>query len=237
MSARSPAASVGSDPIEPDEVLAVALKALAHPKRLRLLRFVTEPRSVEEIAGDLKLARQSAQEHVDQLLEHGLIEPRSGRGERGLLTRYVLSVPRMFDLLDSLGTHAGMMAAEIEEDVRTSMPTSPLPAREPDAAHRTMPRLVIVHGMRVGQTILLQGNGPWLVGRDPAATMCLDYDPYVSQRHAEVRRGASDFEVVDALSSNGTLVDWQRVPRGGALPLANGALLRFGKTLVLFRTA
>ncbi len=219
---------------ESDDSLALALKALGHPKRIRLLRFVTEPRTLEEIAGHLKVARQSAQEHLDRLAELGLVESRQGRGDRGPVTRYVVAVTRLFDVYDRLGSRMGLLAAELDEDVRGSLPTTLL-TKGSTPKPIDMPRLIIVHGMRVGQTIPLQGNGPWLVGRDPNAVLCLDNDPYISHRHAEVRRTTKGFEVVDALSSNGLWVDWAPAPRGGVLPLANGSLLRMGKTLVLFR--
>lgn len=229
-----PGSSRVPTPADSDEALATAMKAFGHAKRLRLLRFVTEPRSLEEIAGHLSLARQSAQEHLDQLLEVGLLESRQAKGERGPVTKYTAAVPRLFDVYDRLGTRIGLMAAGLEQDVRGSLPTTlaPQPAvpKVPE-----LPRLVIVHGMRVGQTIPLHGEGPWLIGRDPNAALCLDYDPYISHRHAEVRRTAKGFEVVDALSSNGTFVDWQPVPRGGTLPVTNGSLMRLGRSLVLLR--
>ncbi|HEX9816629.1 MAG TPA: helix-turn-helix domain-containing protein, partial [Candidatus Thermoplasmatota archaeon] len=68
----------GPESVDSDVALATALKSLSHPKRLRLLRFATEPRTLEEIASHLKVARQSAKEHLDRLLEIGLLEPRSG---------------------------------------------------------------------------------------------------------------------------------------------------------------
>jgi DNA-binding transcriptional ArsR family regulator len=222
-------------PSDSDDALASALKACGHPKRVRLLRFVTEPHSLEEIAGHLGVARQSAQEHLDQLLEQGLVESKQGRGERGPVTRYTAAVPRLFDVYDRFGSRIGLMAADLEQDVRGSLPTTIIP-QTPGKRPPELPRLVIVHGMRVGQTIPLQGEGPWLIGRDPNAALCLDYDPYVSHRHAEVRRGKEGFEVVDALSSNGTWVDWQPAPRGGTQAIGNGSLLRFGRSLVLFRS-
>lgn len=220
-----------------EDALAAALKALAHPRRLRLLRFVTEPRSLEEIAADLKVARQSAQEHLDQLLALELVEARRGRGDRGgPVTQYVLVVTRLFEIYDRLGIRLGILASELDEDVRVSMPTSPLAQRGAAPGALGSPRLTIVHGMRVGVTIPLQGPGPWLIGRDPSATLCLDYDPFVSHRHAEVRRARTGFELADALSSNGIYVDWARVPRGASVEIENGTLLRAGKSLILFRT-
>lgn len=226
---------IGPDRHEADAALAESLKSLAHPKRLRLLRFVAEPRSLEEIASELRVTRQSAKEHLDRLVEAGLVEPRRGQGRHGPVTQYVVVVARAFDIHDRLGTQLGVVHGNLNEDVQSRLPTTTLDAAGPSAIARDAPRLIVVHGMRVGQTKPLQGNGPWLMGRDPAATLCLDYDPYVSHRHAEVRRGAKGFELVDALSSNGVFVDWDRVPRGGVVPLPNGSLLRLGKTLVLFR--
>lgn len=227
------------DPARPgadeEEALAASLKAFSHPKRLRILRFATVPVSLEEIASDLKVARQSAQEHLDQLLALRLVEPIRGRGEHGPVTRYVVAIARVFDVYDRLGARLGLLAADIEQDVLLHLPTSPLAARAGAGSATAAPRLTIVHGMRVGQTVPLVGPGPWLIGRDPASALCLDYDPYVSHRHAEVRRGAKGFELADALSSNGVFVDWTCVPRGGVAALANGAILRAGKTLLVFR--
>jgi pSer/pThr/pTyr-binding forkhead associated (FHA) protein len=74
------------------------------------------------------------------------------------------------------------------------------------------------------------------VGRDPHALVCLDYDPFVSTRHAELRRASGGgFELADLHSSNGTYLDWKRLERGVVRPLANGGLVRCGKTLLLFR--
>lgn len=219
---------------EPDDALAQTLKACGHPQRLRLLRFTTQPRTLEQIAGHLSVARQSANEHVDKLLAAGVLERGQARGPRGPVTVYSAAVPRLFDMYERLGARIGLMSGNLEHEVRGSLPTtvSPPPSgrRPPES-----PRLTIVHGMRIGQTIPLHGDGPWLVGRDPHAALCLDYDPYVSHRHAEIRRTRHGFEVADALSSNGTWIDWEQAARGGAVAIENGSLLRFGRSLVLFR--
>lgn len=221
---------------EAGDALATALKGLAHPNRLHLLRFVTEPRTIEEIASELGLARQTAQAHLDQLLELGVVEARRGRGDRGPVTFYIVVVARLFEIYDRFGMRLGILANEMDEDVRTHLPTSPLAPGAAPAATPLTPRLSIVHGMRVGLTVPLLGNGPWLIGRDPAGQLCLDYDPFVSNRHAEIRRGPKGFEVADMFSSNGVWVDWTKIPRGGVAPLASGSLLRVGKTLLHFRT-
>lgn len=219
-----------------DDTLAASLKGLAHPKRLRLLRFLQEPHHLEEIASELGVARQSAQEHVQQLLAAGAIEAVPGKGQRGIVTDYVVATPRLFDILDQLGGRVGLLRAELEEHLAPRHRTAPLIAPGGDARPADGPRLTIVHGLRVGQTTPLEGVGPWPIGRDPQAWLALEYDSYVSSRHAEVRRAHGGFEVVDAMSSNGTFVDWRRLPRGGTAPLAHGTLVRVGKTMLLFRS-
>jgi DNA-binding transcriptional ArsR family regulator len=219
-----------------DDGLAEALKSLSHPKRLRLLRFLAEPRSLEEVANELQVARQSANEHVDRLLATGLVERVAGRGPHGPVTHHRLVLPRLFDVYDRLGVRLGIVAAGMEEDVHAYAPTAPLASPGTSGAAADSPRLVVVHGMRVGRTVPLSGSGPWLIGRDPHAALPLEYDGYASNRHAEIRRAAGGFEVADGMSSNGTFVDGVRLPRSGSARIANGALLRVGKTLVLFRT-
>jgi pSer/pThr/pTyr-binding forkhead associated (FHA) protein len=98
------------------------------------------------------------------------------------------------------------------------------------------PRLTVARGRHDGQMALLQGAGPWLVGRDPEAALPLDGDPYVSARHAEVRRGPEGFELADLYSSNGTYHEGARLPRGAVVPLSEGALVRLGETVLVFRS-
>lgn len=234
-----PAAPPSSSPQahpSPGDSLAAALKSLAHPHRLHLLRYLAEPRSLEEVASELGLARQSAQEHVTRLVSLGLVEPQPGRGDHGPVTRYLVVVGRLFDIYEQVGQRFGVVDRELTEDLRLALPTVAGPDTPRVSRTRAAgPRITIVHGMRIGRTRLLEGAGPWVLGRDADAFLGLDYDPYVSGRHAEVRRNGTGFEVADLYSRNGTSLDWQRLPRGGHAPLPEGGLLQVGRTLVLFR--
>ena len=222
-----------ADSLEP---LAAYLKVLGNPKRLRLLQFLVKPHYIEEIASELKMARQTAQEHVQMLLDIGVIQRVRGRRETGPVTEYVVVPQRLFAIHEEFGT-LGVLQPELEEEQVTMRHlTQPLAPGAAAPKEQDLPRLTIVHGMRIGQTTPLVGNGPWLVGRDPAATVCLDYDPFVSTRHAEIRRASGGgFEVADLYSSNGTFLDWKRVARGTAQKLDNGGALRIGKSILLFR--
>lgn len=221
---------------EEADALASAMRSLSNAKRLRLLRFLVEPHYLEDIARDLGVARQSAQEHVDQLLAQGLIEATRGRGDHGPVTAYVTNLPRLFDIYDQLGHQLGLVDRDMSERIHANARTAPLEGASVARAAGDTPRVTIVHGIRIGQTVLLEGEGPWLIGRDPHALLCLDYDHYVSHRHAEIRRTRGGFELADLYSSNGTWLDWRAIPRGGTSQLVNGGLLRVGKSLVLFRT-
>ena len=224
----------GTDPQGFDS-LAGYLKVLGNPKRLHLLQYLVHPHYLEEIASELKMARQTAQEHVQQLLDLGVVQRVRGKRESGPVTEYVVVPQRLFSIHEEFGK-LGVLEPELEEGSALRPPTSPLVTGVAAPKEQDLPRLVIVHGRRIGQSVALTGNGPWLLGREPTATVCLDYDPFVSARHAEVRRAAGGaFEVADLYSSNGTFVEWKRLPRGTSQRVDNGAVVRVGKSLLLFR--
>ncbi|MGB0652353.1 MAG: FHA domain-containing protein [Thermoplasmatota archaeon] len=226
-------ATLGDD----KEALAGLLKALANPRRLALLEFLTEPRAIDEVAQTLGLVRQTAQRHVDRLVAAGLVERVRSRRGQGPSNHFRVSPQRLFVLHEQLGRACGVElepsdGPQAERAVTTPLATgTPLP-KEP----RVAPVLAIVHGMRVGTVVPLIGEGPWAIGRDPTSALCIDYDPFASTRHAEVARSDDGgFEVVDLYSSNGTTVDWQPLMRGGRRPLSSGAVIKAGRSLLVFR--
>jgi DNA-binding transcriptional ArsR family regulator len=237
-----PAADPGSKLVEsvPSDVLATYLKAMAHPKRVHLLGFLTQPHHIEEIASELGVARQTAQEHVQQLYEAGLLVKLEGKGERKPVVDYLVAPARLFHVYEMVG-QLSQVRPDADESKVARNATEALggPARsqrgpeDPD-----LPRLTVVHGLRIGQTLTLHGDGPWMLGREPTSAIDLDYDPYASQRHAEIRRApAGGFVVADLYSTNGTFLEWRPLARGGVSRIENGSLLRVGKTLLLFRRA
>jgi pSer/pThr/pTyr-binding forkhead associated (FHA) protein len=73
------------------------------------------------------------------------------------------------------------------------------------------------------------------VGRSEAADINLEFDAEVSRVHAELERLGDDWTLTDdGLSRNGSFVNSERVV--GRRRLRDGDALRFGDTLVLFRS-
>lgn len=229
----------GNGATEPMEVqgLADRLKALSHPKRLHLLRYLTTPHYLEEIASELGTARQSAQEHVKRLMDAGLLKRAEGRRDQTPVTEYTVHPQRIWSLLEELARLAHLTPEGVEDDESRSLTvalgeTTTSPASSP----ARQARLIVVHGLRIGAQCSLTGNGPWLVGRDPHAALVLDWDSHASNRHFEIRRADTGWEVADLYSKNGTRHEWKRLPRGTSAPLANGDLVQAGRSLMLFST-
>jgi predicted component of type VI protein secretion system len=73
-----------------------------------------------------------------------------------------------------------------------------------------------------------------MVGRNPAADLCVGWDGEVSGLHAQLEQAGGEFALVDdGLSRNGSYVNGERVR--GRRRLLDGDMLRFGQTVVLFR--
>ena len=81
---------------------------------------------------------------------------------------------------------------------------------------------------------LASGDGEVTIGRSDTADVCLEWDDEVSRLHAELDCVAGEYVLVDdGLSRNGSYANGERVH--GRRRLSDGDLLRFGRTVVLFR--
>jgi sigma-54 dependent transcriptional regulator, acetoin dehydrogenase operon transcriptional activator AcoR len=61
-------------------------------------------------------------------------------------------------------------------------------------------------------------------------------DPFASSRHAHLEKSNGTWGVRDEGSKNGTLINDQRAPTDGHVPLRDGELIEIGHTFFLFRT-
>ena len=97
-----------------------------------------------------------------------------------------------------------------------------------------------VAGLGAGSIILPSGERvelgehPTTVGRLPESTIMID-DGNVSREHARIQPGTNGYVVQDLGSTNGTLVNGQRIT--GTRLLADGDIVSFGSTHVRFEAS
>ncbi|ROR72909.1 FHA domain-containing protein FhaB/FipA [Bogoriella caseilytica] len=107
-----------------------------------------------------------------------------------------------------------------------------LPDRAPGRSSRSAPtRLVVTQGPLAGTSMPL-GAATILVGRSPGCTLVLD-DDYSSNRHARFFPQQDGWWIEDLGSTNGTMVDDQRITTAVQVP--PGAQVRIGQTLIELR--
>ena len=119
-------------------------------------------------------------------------------------------------------------AAELAPPGSPSAVPSAKPVKLSRREAKRMPKsLVITHGRQAGLTLPLGDS--LLIGRAPDCQLILD-DDYVSTRHARVTRTTTGFQVEDLGSTNGSLVNNQRIT--APTPFGVGDTLRIGRTLM-----
>lgn len=227
-----------------DEALVRALAALASPVRFALLRKLRVPRTLSEIEvrtpadeGDAarKISRQAVREHLDRLIDIGVVTAREAEREYGPTVEYTLNHQTLYALSEELRGLARMRpAAEPHAATVRGAPPSG------DARPGSGPCLVLVKGLEEGRCFPLRpppsGMAEWVVGRRRGLAVSLDFDPFISMEHASVTWDGGGFAVLDLPDSrNGTSLNFQPIPKGVPQPLRQGDLVGVGRTLLLFR--
>lgn len=215
------------------ERMAAWLRPLGNPLRLRLLHYLTRPHYHEEVASHLGLSRNAAQSHLDKLVEIGVLDRRAGVRETGPVTEYVVNPQALFLIYTEFEKLGSLRA---ERDERGMLRTLPEPGRPAAVAAQAGPAFTVVGGLNRGQRFPLpQAPGrEWVAGRDTQCDLVLAHDPYVSNRHAEVRLERGGYVLWDLRSTNGTEHNFASVPRGGSVALRHGDVVGVGKTLLVF---
>jgi FHA domain len=223
------------------EGLAQDLTALAYPLRLALLDALHVPQILSDIhvrpwkqddvhGPDRLAAKQTVLSHLEKLAETGLVKLGSTARAGKTLTTYATNAQRLYALSEELRLvvqrHAGQGAAV---DVTGTVP-APTAGRPVAGA-----RLVVVHGAYQGRAYPVAGKTQ-VIGRATDAAVSLDYDPFISTHHAELRRTSTGWELQDLGGKNGTLVNWIALPRGASMPLAHGDIVGVGRSLLVFRS-
>jgi DNA-binding transcriptional ArsR family regulator len=232
------------------EALEAYLKVLGYAGRLRLLSILREPRTLDEIhlapgrdrgegTPERSMSRQGVQEHVERLLEAGLLRAgyRRREGRRGA-REYVTDPTRLFDVLEELRRACAFNARIALDPLATQRVREDAVPRWPGG-----PKLVLVHGVEEGRAFPLLPAAPresgrgWVIGRASGCHVCIPYDPFVSAENAEiVARPDGAFRLVDIRSArNGTSLNWTRLPVGGEIALHDGDVIGVGRSLLVFR--
>lgn len=214
--------------------LAARLQAVAFPARLSLLRLLRTPKALSEIRlhpvrrdggldPDRYVARQTVERHLKTLTDLGFVV-----AEDGLAGRLYRASPEMLFLLrEDLHRVSALFAGGMPVGGET------LVMGDVDAAPPKGPHLVLVKGAYEGKRFPLQDAKEWLLGRDAQAHVNLEYDPYISKRHAAVVRRRGRFYVRNE-GRNGTMVDWQALGPDEEVPLKPGAVIGIGRSMMTF---
>lgn len=222
------------------EELGEAFFALSNTRRLRLLHLLTEPRYREEIADALGMSRQSASKHIKKLQEHGFVEELQGWRETGPVQEFRVDPKRLYALgmtlvdLGKLEPEGGPERSDVDPTQVVpdeEIPTDGLPDRSEGSAW-----LLILDGPQAGERLELEGEGPrWTIGRADDREFQLGHDPYISSKQCEVQIAPSGHAIVDTYSSNGTFVNFGRLPEGGRTSLDPGDVIRIGRTDLVYQ--
>jgi ArsR family transcriptional regulator, arsenate/arsenite/antimonite-responsive transcriptional repressor len=97
-----------NDETNPDGDLSLALRALGHPARLSILRFLAgrSTQCCSDVTGCLPLAQSTVSQHLKVLLDAGLIE----RHPQGTRNRYAICTARLAEVRETLAGTLNAMA-------------------------------------------------------------------------------------------------------------------------------
>ncbi len=225
---------IRTNPLDKElDELAALLAPLSNPVRLRVLRYLTKPHRMREIASHLGTTRQAAKKHVDRLISIGLVDTITSGGNGGSGTEFVVNlqilfvIQTQFEKLGSLEMEEGLISKD--HTMRQSMDRTGR-LLEPGTS------LFVVHGKEFGRRFNLDipDQTRWSIGRDKECEIPLVYDPWASTRHAQIHREGDRFVLTDLGSTNGTRHNWTPLPRGEKRNLKHGDLIGLGQTKLMF---
>lgn len=226
-----------------EQRLAQALAVIGSQVRLQLLRELRRPRTITEIrlnategsrgegGAGRPLARQTVREHLDKLIDLGLVVSQETERAQGPTVEYALNHAAVFALAEEVRGLARLrplhdLTIETIDGQAATLPPEPEP-----------PCMVLVHGLEEGRWFSLDAapGARWTIGRRRGLHLPLDFDPYVSGEHACIDHSSAGYEIVDLdTNRNGTMVNFRRLAPGASRPLMTGDLVGVGRSLLLF---
>lgn len=245
----------GSDAMH-DDLLAQALGALASPTRLQILRALRTPKVLAEIhvrapESDRNIARQTVREHLNKLIQVGMVTTREVDRAYGDTVEFLANHQTLYALSEEMrGLSRVRPAVEPEgatvhsDKGRPRSPEAPGAARAPSHAS-TGARLVMVKGLDEGTGFPLRSassageptRGEWIIGRRRGVAIPLDFDPYVSSENSRIvwRDGAHVIENLPD-SRNGTVVNFSMLGVGEQRALRHGDIIGVGRSFLAYWT-
>lgn len=239
------------------ERLSTVLSALGNRQRLDILRQLTTPKNVGEIEAtreekskdadggtrEVPLTRQAILSHISKLEEVDLVDTRVAQGEGSHTKEYYAREDHLFMVLEEVRT-LGNLAME---SATGGVPDRTLVQQaEPETQDHedALAQLILIRGIREGRVFPLHSKTEpmeWLIGRErqvggEEVDVPLEYDLFISRKHAVLTREDGAFKLRDAESLNGTILNWDRELRGGdEVELEHGDVIGVGRSLLLFR--
>lgn len=227
--------------------LTALLEVLASENRLELLSQLREPKTASEVVlhpprtregenPERPISKQAVRIHLAKLVEIGVVAPRKARRGNIAVEEFVVNQQRLFAIAEEfrrLGSLRPALPPGVEQTMDGSL--SGMPSANAGV------RLVLVHGLDEGRPFFLRredlaGERGWIVGRRRGLAVSLDYDPFVSTENSEIVAEKGRFLIQDLRNSrNGTMVNWERLPKGGSKELQDGDVVGVGRSLLLFR--
>lgn len=224
------------------EELSRYLRVLGVPNRLELLRKLQWPRAISEIeltpsrrakdkAHDRHLSRGAVELHLKRLQELGLVHARVRSGHEREVTEFVVNHARLFVVTDELRRVSLQRATPSERTDAADGEVAVEAPRLPKGAC-----LMLANGPLEGAVFALEGDGPWVIGRETGSAVALAYDPFVSRENARIARTPRGF-TVEALAEarNGARLNWAPLASGAPARLSPGDVLGVGRSLLVFR--
>lgn len=224
----------------PDTQLAALLGALASGTRLSILRTLRQPKALAEIevrppeegGTGRALARQTVREHLDRLIQSGLVTTREVDRDYGATVEFLVNHQAVYAMSEELRGLARLRPA-VEPEAMTVV----APREETPTARG--PALVVVKGLDEGTTFDLRprptGPSEWVIGRRRGLAVTLDFDPYISTENARVAWDGTAHFIEDLPESrNGTTVNFRPIPKATRHPLRHGDIIGVGRSLLVY---
>lgn len=222
------------------DALALYLATLGNENRLRLLRQLRRPRRLSELRvspeasrrgenPERAVSRQAVRHHMEKLLAIDVAQ-RHKRGPAFAGDEFLVNHRQLFLIAEQVRDLARLEPTEAPAQLETRA-SIPLARPSPTSARA----LVLVHGVGEGRSWPLALGQAVVVGRAKDSQVRLDYDPFVSGRHVEVRTGPDGTVAMDLGSRNGTLLNWSPMRPRQPVDLRAGDVLGVGRSSLVVR--